>query len=140
MSDANLPQDPAGGLSRDDMLSVLFANMVMQQTQMTLMFLGRVPHPESGKPVTDLDAARMFIDQMEMLEVKTKGNLTSQEDALLRQSLATVRMAFVETVDHPASSEEPKPQPAQQEQAPAPPGAAAAGAEAESPKKFSKKY
>jgi len=140
MSDANLPQDPAAGLSRDDMLSVLFANMVMQQTQMTLMFLGRVPHPESGKPVTDLDAARMFIDQMEMLEVKTKGNLTSQEEALLRQSLATVRMAFVEAVDHPAPSEEPKAQPAKQEQAPPPSGAAAAGAEAESPKKFTKKY
>lgn len=83
-------------LSHDEKISMLFANMVMQQANTALMFMGKVKHPESGETVTDLDAARFFIDQLEVLSVKTKGNLNKDEESLLQQSLMTVRMAFVE--------------------------------------------
>jgi hypothetical protein len=85
-------------LSRDELMSALFATMVVQQTNMALVFLGKLPHPESGQSVQDMDAARMFIDQLEMLECKTRGNLDKDEDALLKQSLMNLRMAFVEAV------------------------------------------
>jgi hypothetical protein len=81
------------------MTSALFANLVLQQANMALMFLGKVAHPQSGKTMTDLEAARMFIDQLEMLETKTQGNLTEHEAGFLKQSLTSVRMAFVEAVD-----------------------------------------
>src|SRR5947208_6832 len=101
------PQDNSiENLSREEFMSALFANMVFQNTNMTLMMLGRVPHPESGERITDLDAARMFIDQLEMLAVKTKGNLTKEEDRLLQQSLTHVRLAFVEVVEKPAKKDE----------------------------------
>ena len=83
-------------MSREDFMAALFGNMVLQQTNMALMFLGKVPHPESGERVHDLEMAQMFIDQLEMLEAKTKNNLSKQEEALLKQSLMAVRMAFVE--------------------------------------------
>jgi len=126
----------------------LFANLVVQQTNMALMFLGRVPHPESGEPVRDLNAARMFIDQLEMLETKTKGNLDKREEALLKQSLTSLRMAFVEAVNEEPSAP-PKKEPAKAATAPptAPAGArepasapGESSTEAESRKKFSKKY
>lgn len=144
MSDASLPQDPQAGLNRNDVQSALFANMVLQQSQMALMFLGKVPHPESGQPVMDLDAARMFIDQLEMLETKTKGNLTKDEEGLLRQTLAAMRFAFVEAVEKvpdaaapPAAESTPGKAP---ETASAPAGSSSAADDSEARKKFSKKY
>jgi len=93
-------------------MAAMFASLVMQNTNMAVIFLGLAPNPQTGKTVQDLDNARYFIDQLEMLEVKTKGNLDAQESAILKQSLTNLRMAFVEAVNHP--------QPAAPEAAPAP--------------------
>src|SRR4051812_39552020 len=82
----------------------LFAQMVVQLSNMALMMLGHVPNPQTGETIGDLDAARMFIDQLEMLEAKTKGNLTKEEERLLKQSVTGLRMAFVEAIEHPTSS------------------------------------
>src|SRR6266851_5274299 len=148
--------EPSPAASPEEMNSALFANMVVQQTNMALMFLGRVPRPESGQHVQDLDAARMFIDQLEMLEVKTKGNLDKRETTLLKQSLTALRMAFVEAANAkpaPATGKEAggasaaASSAATQPSAPTTGAAAASGGEgatpaeeAESRKKFSKKY
>lgn len=88
-----------------EMQSALFAQLVMQLSNMAFMLLGKVPHPESGKSVRDLQSARMFIDQLEMLEAKTKGNLSASESGFLRQSLMSVRMAFVEAAGEPSPSQ-----------------------------------
>src|SRR5882724_1145920 len=104
------PSEPPPQASRPEMMAAVFTNMVMQQTNMALMFLGQVPHPETGQPVRDLDAARMFIDQLEMLDAKTKGNLDKREEGLLKQSLTALRMAFVEAVNSeapPAAEKKP---------------------------------
>ena len=120
-----------------DLMSARFAHMVMQQSSMAMMLMGKSPHPETGQTVRDLDAAQFFIDQLEMLEQKTKGNLNAEEMTLLKQSLMSLRLAYVEAVDSPAQA------------APAAPGAAAAAAaptapaqpeDSESHKKFTKKY
>ncbi len=91
-------------LSREEVLSALFANLVVQQTNMAFMFLGRIPHPENGKIVKDLESAKFFIDGLEMLEFKTKGNLDRQEQALLNQSLTSLRLAFIEASNAPKTS------------------------------------
>src|SRR2546430_14720882 len=87
--------------SRDEMMSALFAHLVMQQSNMAMMLMGRAPHPETGQTMRDLEAAKMFIDQLEMLEIKTKGNLNKEETNLLKQTLMTLRMSFVETTNAP---------------------------------------
>ncbi|MDB6018409.1 MAG: hypothetical protein JWR19_2898 [Pedosphaera sp.] len=155
------PEDSLANASREEIMAALFANMVIQQTNMAMMLLGKVAHPETGQFIQDVETARMFIDQLEMLEVKTKGNLSKQEEALLKQGLTALRMAYVETVDqnpsgdhqpeaqlhHPAPESAPTPAPAPAEPAAAPAGArpaapptAEAAAPDESRKKFSKKY
>jgi Domain of unknown function (DUF1844) len=146
MNDTPPFEDPSANASREEMLSALFASMVMQQTNLALMMLGRVPHPETGKTALDIDGARLFIDQLEMLEAKTRGNLDNQEAKLLKQSLTTLRMAFVEAVDgeevQPEAAPESAPAEAQgpASSAHAPEKSAAPSAEDESRKKFSKKY
>src|SRR6266851_7535054 len=96
------PADTLANASREEIMSALFAHLVMQQTNMALMLLGKVAHPETGQVVKDVEAARLFIDQLEMLETKTKGNLNKEETALLKQSLMTLRLAFVQEVESPS--------------------------------------
>jgi hypothetical protein len=141
MSDPQVPHDQANP-SPEEMRSALFAQLVMQQSNMALMLLGKVPHPETGQAAKDLETARLFIDTLEMLEVRTKGNLTQPEAALLKQTLMSLRLAFVEAVEAPPAPAEPRPQteasPAQRAPASAP--GATAPAEEEHHKKFTKKY
>lgn len=135
MSQENISGQPG----REEMLSALFAHMVMQQASMAEMLLGKTPHPQTGQTMRDLDGAKLFIDQLEMLEAKTKGNLSRDEENLLKQSLMALRLAFVE------AAQSPQPEPAAEKAAPEPeqkPAApeTSASAEEESKKKFSKKY
>lgn|SRR5579862_5115891 len=129
-----------GEMSHEDIMSALFAQLVMQQSNMAMLLLGKVPNPETGQTIRDIEAARLFIDQLEMLEVKTKGNLRREEEQLLKQSLMSLRMAFVEAVQSPEPAspklesapavEEKKVESAAPEQT----------ADADSKKKFTKKY
>ena len=95
MTDSHISEEKLPDLSREEVLSALFAQLVMQQSNMAMMLLGKVAHPETGQVVKDIEAAKFFIDQLEMLEVKTKGNLSKEEGALLKQSLMSLRLAFV---------------------------------------------
>ena len=136
--------ETASPVSREEEFSFLFAQMVMQQSNMAMMFMGKVAHPESGKVVQDMEAARLFIDQLEMLEARTRGNLTKEEAALLKQTLMSLRLTFVDAIEtSPAGEKETEP-----ESAPAAPpsesggtaGTTAHAEEEESRKKFTKKY
>ena len=146
------PTTPAASETRESHAHH-FANLVMQQAGMTMIFLGLSPHPETGKTMFDLEGAQHFIAQLEMLEAKTRGNLDAEESALLKQSLTTVRMAFVQAVERGAPAGADKqavaPTPADEPKlAPAPAAASeeTAGAPApevssdEARKKFVKKY
>src|SRR5438552_3628561 len=135
--------ETASPVSREEEFSFLFAQMIMQQSNMAMMFMGKVAHPESGKVVQDLEAARLFIDQLEMLEARTRGNLTKEEAALLKQTLMSLRLTFVDAIEtSPSGEKESEP-----EAAPATPPAettasagttAGAEQEEESRKKFTK--
>jgi hypothetical protein len=136
------------GLGREELHSALFAQMVMQQSNLALMLLGKVPHPESGQSLRDIDAAKLFIDQLEMLEIKTRGNLNPQESALLKQSLMNLHLAFVEAVNAPEAPAQPATPSAPHKESAAAPAedkntpaeTAGANIEEESRKRFSKKY
>src|SRR5438552_5586105 len=145
---ASVPVNDASN-NRQDELSFLFAQLVLQQSNMAMMLLGKLTHPESGKTVQDLDAAKLFIDQLEMLEVKTKGNLSKEEGFLLKQSLMSLRMAYVEAVESsppsPQGQSSPTPTPAEpaktaEPNKPKPERDTSAATEEEHRKKFTKKY
>lgn len=141
------PADVHSNASRDEIMAAHFASMVMQTAQMALMLLGQMPHPETGEAVMDLEGARMFIDQLEMLEVKTQGNLSKDEEQLLKQSLVGTRMAFVAAIEQqekgakaPAASAPASVAAESAAPTPAVETPAAAPTDDESRKKFSKKY
>jgi len=134
-----MPEPDLGGISREEMMSALFAQLVIQQSNMAMLLMGKVPHPQTGETMRDIEAARLFIDQLEMIEAKTKGNLSKEEDHLLKQSLMSLRMSFVEAVESP-EPEKKQPEavsPPEEKKIEAAPESAE---DAESKKKFTKKY
>ncbi len=76
--------------------SIDFATFVLSLSHSALMHLGEAPHPETNKVEKSLPLARQTIDLITLLEEKTKGNLTGDEERLVHQILFDLRMRFVE--------------------------------------------
>jgi len=68
----------------------------MVQAQNILYVLGRIPTPEGERLPPNLQAAKMMIDHLDLIALKTQGNLNSQENKILKEALQQVQMAFVE--------------------------------------------
>ena len=77
-------------------MAARFIEFVMMQAQNASLFLGLTPNPSTGRAETNLDLARMFIDQLAMIQDKTRGNLSEEESKILRNVLGNLQMAFVE--------------------------------------------
>jgi len=71
-----------------------FVQFVMMQARQAELFLGRVPLPQTGQREVHLEPARMFIDQLEMIREKTRGNLSNQETEILASVLADLQAAY----------------------------------------------
>jgi len=61
-----------------------------------LIHLGLFENPLTGKREVDLEQAKYSIDLLQILQDKMKGNLTEEEDKLLRSILYDLRMRYVE--------------------------------------------
>ncbi len=61
----------------------------------TLVHLGKAPNPVTGATGVDLPNAKYSIDLLGILQEKTKGNLTPEEDEQLAAMLRDLRMEFV---------------------------------------------
>lgn len=57
--------------------------------------LGQMPNPVDGETSVDKPMAKHSIDMIEMLDTKTKGNLSDDESKMLREALHALRMAYV---------------------------------------------
>src|SRR5258707_15772540 len=77
-------------------LTQRFIEFVVMQAQNAALFLGQIPNPQTGQGEVNLDLARMFIDQLAMIQEKTRGNLTEEEGKVLRNAISNLQMAFVE--------------------------------------------
>src|SRR3954464_11921127 len=77
-------------------MSQRFIEFVMMQAQNAALFLGQIPNPQTGKGEVNLELAKMFIDQLAMIQDKTRGNLTNEEAAVLGNTISNLQMAFVE--------------------------------------------
>lgn len=71
-----------------------FNDFVILQAQNAGLFLGQIPNPVSGERQVNLRAAKSVIDSLEMLHVKTAGNLSRQEENLLATALQNLRPLY----------------------------------------------
>ena len=132
------------GTTKSGELSQRFIEFIMMQAQNAALFLGQIPNPQTGKGEVNLELAKIFIDQLAMIQEKTRGNLTNEEEQILRSTISNLQVVFVEvsqqtggapsSISQPVESSEPA---ATEPEREAP---EAAEPESESRKKFTKSY
>ena len=71
-------------------ISTLVSSLVTQ----ILLYLGDLT-PRGAEPQVNLDMAKFNVDLLSMIEEKTKGNLTPDEQKMLDNALYEVRMRYV---------------------------------------------
>lgn len=77
-------------------LTQQFIQLVSLLAQQASASLGLLEDPRGGTPPVNLDYARLFIDQLSMLQEKTRGNLSTEESGILRNAVSNLQMAYVE--------------------------------------------
>ena len=70
------------------------------------LYLSGIRNPETDEVIVDLGLVKRIIDSIEMLEEKTKGNLTAPEANFLSNTLYELRMGYIRAV----STQEAAPQ------------------------------
>jgi hypothetical protein len=85
------------GITQDEQNKMLFVQLVVMLTTSAMQQMGKLVNPATGKTEVHLDAAEASIDFLEMLRVKTTGNLDQQEERVLADSLHSLRMNYWET-------------------------------------------
>lgn len=89
------PSDASSGPT--DLPGVDFAGFCLSLATSALYHLGLVADPETGQPgQPNFPVARQTIDTLILLQEKTQGNLTDEEQELLTNLLTELRMRFVE--------------------------------------------
>ncbi len=72
-----------------------FGAFLSSLSMQAMIALGEIPHPMTNAPEEDLEQARYVIDVLGMFQDKTRGNLTPQEEQLLKGLLYELRMKYV---------------------------------------------
>lgn len=83
-------------------LEVLISTLSAQ----AMAALGFLPDPATGKPTVNRELAKHFIDILGVLEEKTSGNLSSEEQQLLTGSLHQLRMLFVNAPENTSNDDD----------------------------------
>lgn len=73
-----------------------FENLIRMLGSNAAMSLGAYADPRTGQPMLEPEAAREFIDMLDALREKTKGNLAPEEDSLLLDLLGKLKMTYLE--------------------------------------------
>ncbi|SHO50503.1 DUF1844 domain-containing protein [Desulfopila aestuarii] len=77
------------------MPEVTFSTFVMSLNTSALYHLGEIRDPRTGQTNVDHDLARHAIDTLVMLQQKTKGNLSRDEEEMLKNIIYDVKLRFV---------------------------------------------
>ncbi|MGI9472688.1 MAG: DUF1844 domain-containing protein [Rubripirellula sp.] len=80
-----MPEPPPASFSV--LISMLFTQ--------AMAMLGQMPDENTGEVTVNKSFAKHYIDTLEMLEEKTKGNLEDDESAMLSEALHALRMMYV---------------------------------------------
>ena len=85
-----LDEEALSEADRDGIMGALFESFVTQQGSLGLSLMGELPGGDQGNSRPDLESAKLVIDQLEMFEFKSRGNLSPEEAAFLRKTLTVL--------------------------------------------------
>ena len=88
--------------------SSLFFSLVMTFQAAAMQQMGKLKNPVSDKIERDLQQAQLSIDILDMLEEKTRGNLSEDESKLLKTILQELKLNYVDEMSKEQPSAEKK--------------------------------
>ena len=90
-------------LKKDDQLFIHLVNTFVQSAWISL---GKVKNPVSEKIERNIDQATYYIDLLDMLQNKMKGNLSEWEEQYIIHSLSELKLNYIDEKKKPVESEE----------------------------------
>ncbi len=82
-----------------------FKELISLFATQALMYLGAIPD-QSGRAMVSLEVAKLNIDLLGVVQEKTKGNLTPEEQEMIDGTVNELRMQFVEVTKAVAKAAE----------------------------------
>jgi hypothetical protein len=79
--------------------NILFMQLIIQNQQIAMMSMGKLKNPVTNKVERNLEHAKIYIDSLDMLLAKTKGNLSDYEEKFLIETLKDLKLNYVDEVD-----------------------------------------
>jgi hypothetical protein len=79
--------------------NILFMQLIIQNQQIAMMAMGKIKNPVTNKVERNLEHAKIYIDTLDMLLAKTKGNLSEYEEKFLIETLKDLKLNYVDEVE-----------------------------------------
>jgi hypothetical protein len=89
---------------------LLFMQLVMQNQQIAMMSMGKLKHPVTDKIERNLDLAKVSIDTLDMIKIKTKGNLSTNEERFLDEVIRELKLNYVDEKNKDEKEKKKKPE------------------------------
>ena len=89
------PERPSDSEKEETYHPIDFNSLVLSLANTAIFQMGLVKGPDA-EPMKDLKGARQTVDLLALIQEKTRGNLTEQEEKILEETLFQLRLAFVE--------------------------------------------
>jgi len=83
----------------DENYQLLFMQLVMQNQQIAMMAMGKIKNPVTNRIDRNLDYAKVSIDTLDMIKIKTKGNLSDYEEKFLTEALKDLKLNYVSELE-----------------------------------------
>ena len=78
---------------------ILFTQLVVMLHTAGMQQMGKLKNPVTGQINRDLGQAQLSIDMLDMISEKTRGNLSSEEERLLKSLLQELKLNYVDEVN-----------------------------------------
>jgi len=95
-------------MDKNNSNELLFMQLVLQNQQLAMMSMGKLKNPVTDKIDRNLEFAKMSIDTLDMIAVKTKGNLSEYEDKFLNEVIKDLKLNYVDEVSKDKKAGESK--------------------------------
>lgn len=79
--------------------NILFMQLIIQNQQIAMMSMGKIKNPVTNKVERNLEHAKIYIDTLDMLLAKTKGNISEYEEKFLIETLKDLKLNYVDEVE-----------------------------------------
>ena len=86
----------------------LFIHLVNTFVQSAWISLGKVKNPVSDKIERNVEQATYYIDLLDMLQTKMKGNLSEWEEQYVIHSLSELKLNYIDEKKKPSDDEDSK--------------------------------